>query len=288
VVMLISGVASAGDPSKVDVTPHLQADVANTDTDVKAGIQIADADGQSHWLLRLLGDVPFGGDKSQQEAQLDAQTNTWKITAAGRYTYVVGDYWLSVGLNGSWGRAPFSFYPNGGAKQTRSHNSYTGTAEFLIDHEELKPKAIGLTPQLRVDFARAWSAADPVAVVSDMSMPGIVPVEIVSPPTKNTTLSFRGSFLGTKAGTNWGAGASARYLRVGAKNDASPLDGYSRLRLEVWGYYFFEGKPTNTRLGFAPFFDAHISEAGAGLDKGDKYEYGVLVQLRVGTILREY
>jgi hypothetical protein len=186
------------------------------------------------------------------------------------------------------GRSPFSFFPDGGAKKTVSHNSYTATTEFFVDYVEAHPRPKGWGPQLRADFTRTWNSADPVAIIGDTPMSGEAPVEIVAPPTKATVLSVRGSLLETDDGTPWGMGASARYLFAGAKNDASPFNGYARLRLELWAYYFFNKTPTNTRLGVAPYVDMHISEQMPGLDKRDDTEFGILVQLRIGTVLREY
>jgi len=273
------------------ITPFFNFVITQDKSNIESGFELKM---KNEFLVRIVGRVPLIEDSKPQFSQIDRHTNTWRIGLS-----IFKEWYLHpkinplssirLGFEGYWGHSKFKYFPNGGeVEESENHHSFSAGVNLVWFYQPNKPNSYQIAPQLRVHYTRDWEASEKIGIVipGEEDSPSTVIDKIIAPPKAIPNLSIRLAvpcYFGTEFPIAFGP--SVGLVTTGSDRDWSPEGVTTRSRFEFWIYWFpVIKKPTNVRLGLAPFLDSRIG----GDDKLDKNIYGVLLQLRIGITLLEY
>lgn len=279
--------------AKLQVSPHVVALFAARSGLLEIGPEYARRSPERGVVLRGLIRLPYDKDNAPPRVQLDRFSSTWRGILSADYerdrTRANGPIsrWRA-GLQVEFGTANYRYYPNGGSSAVvERHGSVAAEVRWFSYSTEARPAAVQWAPQVRLRYAREWSKGDVVGVVVPGSgaTPSTVKNQVITPPSSTPQLSIRvavPTYLGRGL---MGFGPAVTYALSGDAGRWNPTTKTGRAGLETWVYSFpTQEGTTSLRLGAAPF----VSYRTHGSDAFGQWEYGVLLQVRVGTAALEF
>jgi len=285
--------AQSSQTAKLQVSPHVLAVFAAKSGLLEIGPEYARHSPGRGVVLRALIRLPYDKDNAAPRVQLDRYSSTWRgIVSADlerdrtRATGPISRW--RAGVQMEFGTANYRYYPSGGSSAAvERHGSVAAEIRWFSYSTEARPAAVQWAPQVCLRFAREWTKGDLVGVVVPGSggAPSTVKNLVITPPSGTPQLAVRvavPTYLGRGL---MGFGPAFTYALSGDRGRWNPTTKSGRAGLETWVFYFpTQEGATNLRLGAAPF----VSYRTHGSDAFSQWEYGALLQVRVGTAALEF
>lgn len=272
--------------AELAVLPFATVLVETGASDIDAGVEFQLADFRARTLLRS----PLVREDGRSTGRLGHLTDS--ATFVGSLLYVHDgtgpDGPLSLhrlGLDFEFGVASYYFYPERSeSKESLRRSAFSGGLQYLYYYGAYS-SGFQCAPQARAKLSSSQKAGSTQYFASpNASDPNRVRSAVVDPPTREMSADVRFSI---PVYPGWSAPVAIGPSAIVQTTGRSDLFASRTLRGELWTYIFASGEkegasPSNLRIGIAPYYE---SQSGEG---GDKVDYGVLLQLRVGTVLLEY
>lgn len=289
----LGSTGKAAAETEVLLAPHVTTVINNSKTDLEAGFEL------TPWGLRLrvLGKTPLtNADDEPSLVQFDETTSSWRVASLVEYevdfTGMNGDIqFLRLGMTGDWGIKDYPYFPNGGkTKENERKQSGAVGLRLAYSYKHGVKRGFHINPQLFFRSDHSWKAADKTGIVTpgDSNQPAMVSNKVIKGPSIAPLTTLR-IFLPLYPGWNTPLAFGGAFSHGWANKDDGWFGGdVQRSRGELWLYFYpKEDDTTNVRLGLGPFYDWR-SHGSADDDDQEKHVYGLLVQLRVGTLPLEY
>ncbi|WP_294293593.1 hypothetical protein [Chryseobacterium mucoviscidosis] len=228
-------------------------------------------------------------DKSNNNIQIDRNTNTWRGVVLFQFTFDStkenGPFNRhSVSTQFEYGSSGFKYYPSGNKKieMKDTKSSFGAEVKYIgyLTQGNLGTKII--SPQFRIRYSYDWKSAKEIGILNIPNENGLSTVSnmIIDPPSVKPTLSPAFAFQYYNGRTNFSYAPAIYYDMTGDKDEHNPFGNLSRLRIEFWTFYYpFVDKIPNLKIGASPFFSIRTQ----GTDDLNKIEYGALITIRFSS-----